>query len=502
MNELQGILRHHAAADKVALVAACAGETETAVTYGTLLLHGRRLARALSGRSDRSRPGIVAVLSADPLRQAIAIVAGITGGMIVNAINTALSPAMLHGQLQHAQPDLLIVDDTEQLPEGLPEGIVLAAWDAVFDEAVDDTANDAGNESEGGLLIYTSGTTGLPKGVLLPWSHIAANVRHAIDALGMKPGWTAGSLLPRFHSFTLISDIFPALLLGGHAVLTDSFELSKVNHIVATFKEHGVQSYSAAPTILEAFCAMRAWEGADTLCFAVAGAAPLKNRTRQEYAGVFGHPIIPCYGLTETTCFAAISPPHAIREGAVGLPAGIDVRVLGDNGEHLPADATGELVMRGPSVILGYFRDAAGRFTDAFTDDGWLRTGDIGRIDADGYIYVTGRKKNMVIRGGNKVYLEDVDRCMADLPGIIDCASVVLCRPDLPDEALSFVVHGGEAPSRSVINEHVLRTLSRRHVPDRIFWVDRIPRTRTGKASIPDLLALAREFEVRGETGR
>lgn len=420
---------------------------------------------------------------------------------------------MLEGQLRHARPALLIIDDDAALPDGLePDAIKETAclrWSAVFNQSgMADAGTVAaalaevggGADEQAGLLIYTSGTTGEPKGVRLGWQAIAANVRHAINAIGYEPGWVAGSLLPRFHTFTLISDLLPALLLGGRAVLVDSFDLQRLKPIVEAFQRHGVQSYSAAPVVLEACCALRAWRDVPSLRFAVAGAAPLKESTRVAYAELFGHPIVPCYGLTETTCFAAISPRAAVRAGAVGFPAGIEVCVLDEHGGQLAPGVTGELAMRGPSVIRNsYFRDHEGRFAGSFHGDGWFLSGDIGHLDADGYIYVTGRKKNMVIRGGEKIYLDDLDRCLFDAPGVVDCASIVQCRPGQPDIACTFIVTADQRPmERSRIEAAVLAQLTPRHMPDRIFFVDRVPRTPSGKASHRDLLALAANADAAG----
>jgi acyl-coenzyme A synthetase/AMP-(fatty) acid ligase len=501
MSELLRVLCEHAQDETIALIEARHMQTETTLGYCALAAHAIALRDALHARGIA--PGsCIALWSQRPLHQAVAIVAGLATGMIINPINPGLSAAMLEGQLSHARPELLILEDDAELPVELIGDLRVARWSGLFGEAgsfnqdtvaqaVQSVSAAAGDQA--GLLIYTSGTTGEPKGVLLGWNHICANVRHAIGALGYEKGWVAGSLLPRFHTFTLISDLFPALFLGGRAILTDTFDLSRAKFIVDTFTRHGVQSYSAAPVILEAWCGLRAWGNTPTLRFAVAGAAPLKEKTRLAYSAAFAHPIIPCYGLSETTCFATISPPEQIRPGAVGKPAGIEITVFDESGTPAPMGATGELAMRGPSVIRdGYFRDHERRFAKAFTGEGWFLTGDIGRIDEEGYVFVTGRKKNMVIRGGEKVYLEDLDRCLFEYLGIVDCASIVHCEPGAPDIAMTFIVTADSQPvSREEIDGLVRRMLTPRHIPDRIYFIERIPRTPSGKASHRELLAHA-----------
>lgn len=511
LSELFRILCRHARVDQPALIEARHGTAEEHLSYRDLVSQALALRDALARRRIATG-ACVSLWSQRPLHQAVAIVAGLANGITIHPLNPGLSASILEGQLRHARPDLLIVDDETALPDSL-DGESLKAtaclrWSDIFEPSrmtdvsavaaaladVDSTADE-----QAGLLIYTSGTTGEPKGVRLGWHDIAANVRHAIGALGYRPGWVAGSLLPRFHTFTLISDLLPALLQGGRTVLVDSFDLQKLKPMVETFRRHGVQSYSAAPVVFEACSALRAWRDVPSLEFAVAGAAPLKESTRIAYLELFGHPIVPCYGLTETTCFAAISPREAIRAGSVGLPAGIEVCVMDEHGRPLAPGITGELAMRGASVIRQhYFRDHDGRFAKTFHANGWFLSGDIGHIDADGYIYVTGRKKNMVIRGGEKVYLDDLDRCLFDAPGVVDCASIVQCQQGKPDVAWTFIVTADGRPmARSQIEAVVHRRLTARYMPDRIVFIDRVPRTPSGKAAHRELLALA----LHAETG-
>lgn len=507
MTELFRILHSHASADRVALVESPHAKPETSLAYRELVVKCLALRAALK-RFNVLPGACISLLSQRPLHQAVAIIAGLANGVIINPINPSLSAAMLEGQLLHTRPSLLIVDEGTPLPDGLAGNVLSTIcgvdWHDVFGDAApydvkaveEALASVSGAaDKSAGLLIYTSGTTGDPKGVLLGWNEIYANVCQAISLLGYKPGWIAGSMLPRFHTFTLISDLLPALILGGRAIMVDSFELPRLKSVVDAFRKHGVQSYSAAPIILEACCGLNAWATTPMLRFAVAGAAPLKEKTRISYAAQFGHPIIPCYGLTETSCFATISPPDDVRAGSTGIAAGIEMCVFGDDGEPVANGVTGELAMRGRSVIrTGYFRDSEGRFAKSFTNAGWFLSGDIGRIDSDGYVYVTGRKKNMIIRGGEKIYLEDVDRCIFDNLGVVDCVSIARSQPGVPDQALTFIVTADGKPiPREEIDMLVRRVLTARHIPDRVNFIERVPRTPSGKASLHELLSFAQK---------
>jgi long-chain acyl-CoA synthetase len=226
------------------------------------------------------------------------------------------------------------------------------------------------------------------------------------------------------------------------------------------------------------------------LQFAISGAAPLDEGVKADYETRFGHPIIPCYGLSESTCFATISPLDGVRPNSVGKAANIEICVLGEHSEVLAAGQTGEIAVRGPSVIRdGYYRDGQ-RYSSAFTQDGWLLTGDLGRMDEDGYVYVTGRKKNMVIRGGEKVYLEDLDRSLVQYPGVAHSASIVISARETWDRAISFIApRESVVLTREAVTAYVQKNLGRNHVPDDIVFTDKIPRTAIGKPNYVELKA-------------
>ena len=263
-------------------------------------------------------------------------------------------------------------------------------------------------------------------------------------------------------------------------------DLARLLRVARAFAEHGVRSTSAVPVLFDTMLATR-FPLPETMAFAAAGAAPLHEDTRTRYAERYGHPILPCYGLTETTCFAAASRLGGVRPGAVGRAAGIELAVLGDDGRELAAGAIGELAMRGPSVIRSYFRDD-GKHAGVFPPSGWFLTGDLGRLDDDGFVYVTGRKKNMLIRGGEKVYLEDVDRCLARQPGVLDCCTVRVGAERHGDRAVAFVVGAGLEHDELV--EAVVAELGSFARLDGVVEVASIPRSPSGKAQRRELEAL------------
>jgi long-chain acyl-CoA synthetase len=433
----------------------------------------------------------VTILARSSFQKCLAILACLGNGVVANPLNPGLPENLAADFISHAQPSLVLTDDLHLVPArsrdqqpvlSIEETLFPLVWRAGI-EKIDRPV------SEGGLLIYTSGATGTAKGVLLSPSNIEANVETAAAAFGYKPGWVSGCLLPLYHTFSLISDVLPILLTGGTVVVLPTFEMRHAQLTVESFTKYGVNSYSAAPIILEAFTALDCL--ADTqLQFAISGAAPLDEGVKADYETRFGHPIIPCYGLSESTCFATISPPGAVRANSAGKAAGIEICILDEHFAPLPTGATGEIALRGPSVIgNGYYRDERS-YASVFTDDGWLLTGDLGRVDPDGYVYVTGRKKNMVIRGGEKVYLEDLDRSLLRYPGVAHSASIVISARETWDRAISFISPRDAALlTREGLNDYVQKNLGNNHVPDDIIFTDHIPRTPTGKPNYVELKA-------------
>lgn len=471
-NSLREALDRHG--DRVALIDAATGET---ISYARLAAAADRFA-ALGAGDDP-----VTVVSSRRPMQAVAIVAGLAAGALVHPVAADTPPARLRALIDEARPRLVLADDSPAFDDA-----------RAIDTLLHGETAPSRAESAGGLLIYTSGTTGSAKGVALRWPLIETNVRYSSSAFGYDASWITASVLPLTHTFTLVSDVLPMLLLGGTAVIAPAFDLRRAHEIVDALTRYRVQSYSAVPILFEALTLLRADLSGSALRFAVAGAAPLRESVRLAYAARFCHEILPCYGLTETVCFATLSRPEAIRAGSAGRPAGIDVRVVeaAPAGESprfdrpVPDGGTGELVMRGPSVIGSYFRDG-GRHAAVFSGDGWFATGDVGHIDEDGWVYVTGRRKNMIIRGGAKVYLEDVDRALAAQPGVRDCCALAFVEADRADRAIAFVAGEGDPEQ---FGRAIAAELGAGHVPDAFVFLESIPRTPTGKPRQEELRAI------------
>jgi long-chain acyl-CoA synthetase len=457
------------AASRPAILAPEEGVT---LDFGQLVSLAERVLDLTGGAGET-----IALCTSSRSAQAALLSAGLMAGCVVCPINPAASPEARGRLLRHAKPKLLIHDGPAPPVEaaGAAESRPATLMDALPTRNLVTLPSDG----RGGMLVHTSGSTGDPKGVLLSESHLGANVAFAVAHFGYDEHWVTGSVLPLFHTFSVVSDLLPMLVCGGRVVVTPGFALAQLPASAHALVEQRVCSYSGVPIVFDMMMALRV-PLRDSIRFAIAGAAPLTEATRTRYQRTFGHPILPCYGLTETTCFASASSPDCVRASAVGRAAGIEVTILDDAGAELPAGTTGEIAHRGPSVITAYFEDG-GRSAPSFSDAGWFRSGDMGHLDADGYLFITGRKKNMLIRGGEKIYLEDVDRCLASHPEVADSCTVRVGGTRHEEQAVAFVVPRGGTVDRASIEDHVTRALGMIARLDDVVVTGEIPRTATGK---------------------
>lgn len=226
--------------------------------------------------------------------------------------------------------------------------------------------------------------------------------------------------------------------------------------------------------------------------YCVSGAAPLRESTAEEFLQKYNFPIVPAYGLTETTCFATISPPEKIKVNSAGIPAAVSVRVTRADGREAGPHEIGELFLAGESVMQqGYFKGSVKCFGGP--ENKWFKSGDLGYRDEEGYIYITGRKKNMIIRGGEKIYLEDVDACLTGMNAIADSATIRF-EEDGTEKIAAFVVPRESAQvAPDDVTSYIGQKLGNLRTPDVVIFSARIPRTSTNKVKIRELQELVHQ---------
>jgi len=461
-------------------------------TYSKLYI--LKLSMQIRARADENTSGklMLSLVIAERAELAKWLLAALCVDCIVNVINPDIPEDGIHRACEQAGTHWLVTDkDLNGVFSGKVTQINKQGGEQVLtgDDQLDD-------QLKGSLLIFTSGTTGTPKGVEVTCEQMKYNVGVAVKAFGFDNQWIAASVLPLFHTFTLISDLLTMWTVEGKVVICPNFIMQTVGQVVTAMSRYRVNSYSGVPVIFQVMSRFANAEQMQSIKLAIAGAAPLSEQTREAYKAL-GHQIIPCYGLSESTCFTCISPITDIRPGSVGKPAGLNLKVVDTNtGDEVPAGERGEIVIKGDSVFRnGYWKQSA--TADSHYLNGYFKTGDTGYLGDDGFLYITGRQKNMLIKGGEKYYLEDFDRVLSDLDSLDDVACVVTSINDNSDDYICCMVAKPELCKEEIRNKVyacIGQAFDRKVTPANIAFVDAIPRTPTGKALLHDLRKM---IEVR-----
>ncbi|MED5277748.1 MAG: AMP-binding protein [Verrucomicrobiota bacterium] len=276
------------------------------------------------------------------------------------------------------------------------------------------------------LIIYTSGTTGKPKGAMLSHQNLMCNVAAVMEAVDIRPDDRMAVLLPMFHSFTMTVGLLLPMTQGVSIIAIKSLHPPK--NIIAEIMQHEATVMPAIPQLYRALVNVDL--PADLpLRVCLSGAAPLPVEVLNAFRERVGIPLLEGYGLSETSPVACTNPLHGTQKaGSVGVPIrGVEFQIRNDAGEVLPVGETGEICIKGHNIMMGYWNNPEA--TEASIKDGWLLTGDIGRLDEDGYIYITDRKKDMLLVNGINVYPREVEEVIYQFDGIKEAAVVGVSDP-------------------------------------------------------------------------
>ena len=333
------------------------------------------------------------------------------------------------------------------------------------------------------LVLHTSGTTARPKIVPLTNANLAASARHIATSLALSPADACLNVMPLFHIHGLIAAVLSSLSAGAAVSCTPGFNAFKFGEWLEAVRPSW---YTAVPTMHQAILMrMRAHRDAAQaagLRFIRSSSASLPPQVMAELEAVFGAPVIEAYGMTEATHQMAANPlpPRARKPGAVGVAAGPEIAVMDEDGAILPQGDIGEVVIRGPNVTPGYDNNPAAN-AKAFTD-GWFRTGDQGRVDDEGYLFLTGRLKEQINRGGEKVSPLEVDVVLLDHPAVAQACTFGIPHDKLGEEVgVAIVPRPGQSVTEQEIRDFAAARLAAFKVPRRVLVMDDIPKGATGK---------------------
>jgi long-chain acyl-CoA synthetase len=369
---------------------------------------------------------------------------------------------------RRAGTDLMIIEPTDlaaMLARQAPEP-------AVADRAPSDTA----------VILYTSGTTGQPKGAELTHANLHSNIEITRSTLlELRPDDVVLGALPLFHSFGQVVGMGCAIATGACLTLLPRFD---PGHALEIIKRDQVTVLPGVPTMYAAILHSAAGSAADvaSLRLCVSGGAAMPVELLRAFEAEFGCMILEGYGLSETSPVASFNHPDRARKpGTIGQAiAGVEMRVQDDAGVPLPPGEIGEIAIRGHNVMKGYWRRP--EETAEVMTGGWFCTGDLGRMDGEGYFSIVDRKKDMVIRGGLNVYPREIEEVLYEHPAVAEAAVI-----GVPDEALGEEVAAlvtlkpGSAASPDELRGHVKGQLAAYKYPRYVWIVDSLPHGDTGK---------------------
>ncbi|MCC9596156.1 acyl--CoA ligase [Rubrivivax sp. JA1055] len=333
------------------------------------------------------------------------------------------------------------------------------------------------------MVLHTSGTTSRPKIVPLSQANLAASAQHIRDTLQLTPADGGLNVMPLFHIHGLIAGVLAPLAAGSRIFCTPGFDALK---FFGWMDEAAPTWYTAVPTMHQAILG-RARRNAEVIArhplrFLRSSSSSMPPQVIRELEEVFGAPLIEAYGMTEATHQMACNPlPPAVRKpGSVGPAAGPEIAIMDEGGTLLPRGAVGEIVIRGPNVTAGYESNPKAN-AEAFTN-GWFRTGDQGTLDADGYVTITGRLKEIINRGGEKISPREIDEILMDHPAVAQVVCFGMPHPKLGEEVAAAVVpREGQQPSERELQDFVAARVADFKVPRRILFMAEIPKGATGK---------------------
>lgn len=329
------------------------------------------------------------------------------------------------------------------------------------------------------VILYTSGTTGKPKGVMLTHKNLYSNAANSASINQREPGVTLG-VLPLAHVYGLtVSNV--CYLTGSSIVVFPKFDPAAVFEAI---EKHRVQSFSAVPAMLHAMIHHPHASRYDlsSLEYVGSGSASLPLTIIDAFKQKFGADVYEGYGLSEAApVVTAYREGMEYKPGSVGIPIpGVEIQVVDDAGNALPPGEVGELIVRGDNVTPGYHNNEEA--SRSALKDGWLYTGDLAKIDEDGYLYIVDRKKDLIIHGGFNIYPRDVEELLLRHPAVLDAAVIGVPAEGLGEDVAAFVVlKSGQSVNDVKLILYCQEYLAKYKTPRYVYFVDALPRNGVGK---------------------
>lgn len=446
-----------------------------------------------AGTMDRQgiREGdVVALMLPNQVEFVVAMFAAWYLGAVITPINPMLKHKETSHQLQDSKAKLLINLTGEKIIDE-----IISIPVATLNQGTEFKQAPVVNSNALALLIYTSGTTGLPKGVMLDHSNIMAMTEMGREGLQISEKDHCLLILPLFHVNGIVVSILVPLASGGRVTIRQRFDLE---NFFTDIEQLRPTYFSAVPTIYAMLYALpkEIVPDVSSLRYGVCGAAPASADLLINFEKRYGFPIIEAYGLSEGTCGSTLNPVNGVRKaGTVGIPLpGQKIAIADFNGRHLPVGEIGEVLIQGENVMRGYLNKP--EETAKTIVNNWLHTGDIGRIDDEGYLSIVGRLKEMIIRGGENIYPKEIEDTLLELPEVLEAAVIGAADEKWGEVVLAFVSFKPDSEcSIDLINQYCKQHLTRYKQPEKVIILSTLPKNAVGKIDKPKLREL---YQLQG----
>jgi acyl-CoA synthetase (AMP-forming)/AMP-acid ligase II len=417
----------------------------------------------------------------------------LAGGVVV-PLNPAARDRDLGSWILRADATCVIVDHSHAglaalravLPPGCRVHVCGGEGDLLI-SSPDDIAGMSGfpraSSQSLAAILFTSGTTGAPKGVMLTQGNLGANAAAIVDSLALSADDSVMAVLPFTYAYGN-SVLLSHLSCGARVVIQRGFGFPQA--VVEAMVRERVTGFAGVPStfaLLLSRVRLNAFDLGSLRYVSQAGGAMPGALLAKLVSALPGKQVFVMYGQTEATARLTCMPPTqlSVRPGSVGLPLrGVQIRIRDAAGNDLPADSVGDIWASGPNIMAGYWRDPA--ISAEVLRDGWLKTGDVGRLDPDGFLYIVGRRSDIIKVGAHRVHPQDIEDVLAELPGVSECAVVGVGDEILGEVVKAFIVRRPEATLQEQhVKRHCLENLAAYKVPKFVQFVAQLPRTSSGK---------------------
>lgn len=506
MTTVRELIDHNAATqpDKAFLIAP---EPGLQMSYAQLQSHAQDIAARLHAMGI-AKGEKIAILLPNGYWTTALLLGVMYSGRVIVPLNAVSGNAALSYVIEHSDTRMILVNEdlaekfgavlsplpepVRQIPTDVDHG---PQWPVAAENgaALPSLATD-----DDAVLMYTSGTTGRPKGVLLSHGNAVAGGENTARAHELTRDDRGLCVLPLYHINAQMVTVMGPLVTGGSVVMPRRFGTSTFWPLIA---EHACTWFSVVPTIIAYLLERAEREGFDreslgglpALRFGRSASAPLAPEMHKAFEEMFGVPIVETMGLTETAAqiLSNPMPPSTPKYGSPGIAVGNEAKVVDEDGHECPRGTPGELMIRGANVTKGYYKNPEATAA-AIESDGWLHTGDVAYCDEDGFFFITGRIKELIIKGGENIAPREIDEALYEHPAVLEAAGFGMPDTRYGQEVMACVaLKPGAICSESELSELVESRLGPFKKPKRIYFMHDLPKGPSGKIQrlkLPDLV--------------